>query len=176
MSTSPRLVLSMKPFRVSPQARYGLKQLAMQSAIFPCRVGKALVARLLNAIGLARADPPDLAEKRQPLAAGDGRLVDHRLEEDGGAVHQVLAAQADQRVQRQRVSRGLLRKRVRIGLGARLFRLSPRVMRRRRIGRAALSCRTCRRSSWPMLQRTEFAAERRISRSRPFRCKRGCGP
>src|SRR4029077_21063946 len=76
----------------------GLKQSAMKPAIFPCWVGKALVASLLNAIGLARADPPDLAEKRQPLAAGDGRLVDQRLEEDAGAVHQVLAAQANQRV------------------------------------------------------------------------------
>src|SRR4029077_12191013 len=53
----------------------GLKQLAMRPAILPCRVGKALVASLLNAIGLARADPPDLTEKRQPFAAGGGRLV-----------------------------------------------------------------------------------------------------
>ena len=63
-------------------------------------VDQRMLASRLNAIGLARADPPDLAEKRQPLAPGDGRLVDHSLEEGGGAVHQVLAAQTDEGVQR----------------------------------------------------------------------------
>jgi hypothetical protein len=40
----------------------GLEQSAVRPAIFLSRVGEALVAGRLNAIGLARADSPELAE------------------------------------------------------------------------------------------------------------------
>ena len=42
------------------------------------------------------------------MGGGNHRLVDDRLEQDGGAIRQVIAAHADEGVQRQGVARRIV--------------------------------------------------------------------
>ena len=73
----------------------------MQRTRLPGRIGETLVARLDRAIlGLVRDDPADLAEETQPLADGDLRVTDGRLEDGLGGVDDVPGAKADQRIER----------------------------------------------------------------------------
>ena len=57
---------------------------------------------------MIRADFPELAEEAEPLLRGHDWFVDHGLEEDPGAVHEILSAETDERIERKRVARGCL--------------------------------------------------------------------
>src|SRR5262249_54924718 len=112
----------------APPGEIGLEQAAVQIAGFPRGVGEPPVPGLRAAVRLARRDLAKLADEPKPLVGGDGRLVGDGLEHGCGASEQILAAQADERIERQRVARSLVGYRLRqIGLWGRLHahRRSP---------------------------------------------------
>ena len=98
--------------------KIGLKELAVRCAILPRWVSEALVAGRLGPIGSIRADFPEFAEESKPLLAGDDRLADHGLEQDRGAVDQILTPEAYKRIERKRVARSLFGERIRQRLEA----------------------------------------------------------
>ena len=94
--------------RLAPR-QIGLQQAAVQRTLLPGRVRKPLVARLRRAFGLSGDDGAEFADEGKPLFGCDLWLVHYRLEQNAGAFDEILALDADERIERQRVSGGRFR-------------------------------------------------------------------
>src|SRR5882762_482003 len=88
--------------------KVGLEHPAVQRTLLPCGIGKSSVARLRRTLRLAGDDRAEFDEEGKPLFGCDLWLVHDRLEQDAGAFDEILALDANQRIERQRVSGCLL--------------------------------------------------------------------
>src|SRR6266403_4385109 len=84
--------------------KVGLAHPAVQRPLLPCGIGKSSVARLRRTLRLAGDDRTEFAEEGEPLLGGDLWLVDDRLEQDAGAIDEILPADADKGIECQRIS------------------------------------------------------------------------
>ena len=93
--------------RVAP-GQVALRQRPVGDALLPGRIGEALVLGVGRELAGAGRDPAELAEQRQTLLGGRGRMAQHLAEQQARGVDNVLAAHPDQRIGRERVLRRLL--------------------------------------------------------------------